>query len=186
MANYAVVNSTVGGFGSSGAGMAATYKTICCAAASTAALGTNGSMLRRGKIYDILVGTSSSPADTVLEWILQRATIGATASNGANAPAAGALSSLSSGVALDPADGTVAGFIFVNSSNESGVTLTAIPNLWYVGINQRASYRWVAAPGSEFVYPAVSSGTGVQGIVLQARSAAYTGTVSGSILLSEQ
>jgi hypothetical protein len=52
-------------------------------------------------------------------------------------------------------------------------------------VNQRASYRWVAAPGSEIVYPANTSATGNNALSLQARSAAYTGTVTGAVMVSE-
>lgn len=181
MANYAISNSTVGGFGSSQAAVAATYKTLCCVAASTQANVTQGSGLRRGKLYDILIGTDGTPADNYMEFIVQRATI--TTSGSAWA---GSLSSVSSAIALDLADPNMAGFSAANSSNEGQVSLLSVPNPFYVGINQRASYRWVAAPGSEIVYPAVSSATGGNGLVLQTRSGGYTGNATGTILVQEQ
>ena len=179
MANYAVANSTVNGFGSSQAAMTTTYKSICCVAASTQSASGNVS-LRRGKLYDILIGTNGTPADNYMEFDVVRVT--ATTSTSAWA---GGISSLSSAGALDPADGTTAGLQAVNSSNEGQVTQIGL-DAWYVGINQRASYRWVAAPGSELVYPAVSSATGSNGLDLRARSGAYTGTTTGTILYSEQ
>lgn len=178
---YGISNSTVAGFGSSQAAMTTTYKTVCCVAASTQANVTQGAALRRGKLYDILIGTNTAPADNYLEFVIQRATI--TTSGSAWA---GSLSSISSGMSLDLADGNMGGFAGVNSSNEGQVALASIPQIWYVGINQRASYRWVAAPGSEILYPANSSATGQNGLVLQARSGAYTGTVTGDILIQEQ
>lgn len=181
MACYSIANSTVGGFGSSQAGISGTYKTICAVGASTQANVTQGSALRRGKLYDILVGTNAAPADNYLEWVIQRATL--TTSGSAWA---GSLSSLSSAFALDLADPNMAGFSAVNSSNEGQVSLLLAPNPWYEGMNQRASYRWVANPGSEIVYPAVSSATGGNGLVLQARSAGYANTVTGTIMVQEQ
>lgn len=68
----------------------------------------------------------------------------------------------------------------VNSSVETNLTYTN--SIWNVGVNSRASYRWVAAPGSEFVYPAVSSA----GLGLRALSGSYTGTATGAVLFSEQ
>jgi hypothetical protein len=181
MANFAVTNSTVSGFGSSQAGLSAAFKTICAAAASSQS-GSGYIGLRRGKVYDILVGTNTAPADNYIEWVAKRATVGTSGSGWA-----GSLSSGSSQIALDPADGLTNSLLACNSSNEGQVTLLTIPDLWYVGINQRASYRWVAAPGSELVWPAVSSASGaINGIVLQARSGAYTSTVTGTILVSEQ
>lgn len=181
MANFSIANSTVGGFGSSQAGLTTTYKTLCCVAASTQANVTQGAALRRGKLYDILIGTNGVPADNYMEFIVQRATI--TTSGSAWA---GSLSSVSSATALDLADTNMGGFSAVNSSNEGQVTLLAAPNPWYEGLNQRASYRWVCNPGSEIVYPAVSSATGGNGLVLQARSGGYTGTATGTVMVSEQ
>lgn len=183
MANYAVSNSTVSGFGSTQAPMTSTYKTLCGVAASTGAIVTYPA-LRRGKVYDILVGTNGTPADNELEFAIQRATISATGISGS--AVVGNLSSGSSGMALDPADATCGGYFFVNSSNEGNVSLIATPTPWYISLNQRASFRWVAAPGSEILYPAASSATGTNGLVLQGRSAAYTGTATGTVLVSEQ
>lgn len=179
MANYAVSNSTVNGFGSSQAAMTTTYKTLCAIAASTQG-GAGNVALRRGKLYDILVGTNGTPADNYMEFEVCRATM--TTSGSAWA---GSLSSVSSWISLDNADGSVAGLLAVNSSNEGQLTMVG-QDVWYVGVNQRASYRWVAAPGSELVYPAVSSATGGNGLALRARSGAYTGTATGTVLNSEQ
>jgi hypothetical protein len=44
----------------------------------------------------------------------------------------------------------------------------------------------VAAPGSEIVYPAVSSGTGSNGLALKVRSGGYTSTVTGTLMFQEQ
>lgn len=184
MANFGISNSTVAGFGSTQAPISAAYKTLVLAAASTQGSGvsaTNGS-LRRGKIYDLLVGTNGTPADNYVEWQISKATV--TTSSGTTF--AGVLSSVSSAMALDPADVGAFAFMVANSSNEGGISLITAPSAWYVGVNQRASYRWVAAPGSELVYPAVSSATGGNGLCLQARSAAYTGTATGNVLFAEQ
>lgn len=179
MANYAVANSTVNGFGSSQAAMTTAYKTICAVGASTQS-GSGNVSLRRGKLYDILIGTNGTPADNYMEFDVIRATLVTSGSAWA-----GALSSVSSAITLDMADGTTAGLLAVNSSNEGQITQVG-QDVWYVGINQRASYRWVAAPGSELVYPAVSSATGSNGLALRARSGAYTGTTTGTVLNSEQ
>jgi hypothetical protein len=61
-------------------------------------------------------------------------------------------------------------------------TITAnTQSLFYVGLNQRASYRWVAAPGSELIVPA----TNLFGIALRALSPAYTGFATGHVLFEE-
>lgn len=179
MANYAIVNSTDGGAGQSEQAIAVSYKTLICVAASSVSGATFAGQLRRGKIYDILIGTNGTPADNYLEWDCARVTAGATTANGA-----GSISSNSSNYALDPADAGFVGYAMINSSNEGNIA--ALGSLWGVGVNQRASYRWVAAPGSELVYPAVSSGAGGNGLALRAKSAGYTGTATGNIWWQEQ
>src|ERR1035437_1309397 len=117
MSNYAITNSTVAGFGSTQAPISGAYKTLCLAAASTQGSGvsaTNGT-LRRGKLYDILVGTNGTPADNYMEFQVSRAVI--TTSSGTTF--AGVLSSVSSALTLDQADVGLAAFLVANSSNEA-------------------------------------------------------------------
>jgi len=129
--------------------------------------------LRRGRLYDILVGTNGTPADNAMIWTVQRATAGSTPTF------AGMLSSVA--LALDPADSTPASAVWANSSLETAYTFVATNIPWYVGVNQRASYRWVAAPGSEILWPATSSA----GITLRVKSPAYTGTCAVSAMWNE-
>ncbi len=158
MANFAASNSTTSA-GTQRA-MAATYKTLISVTGAQSAP-------RRGKIYDVLVGTNGTPADNYMEWIIQRVTVPSTGS-------------AITAQALDPADAAALATSVANSTTEG--TVTAASELFYVGVNQRASYRWVAAPGSEFVWPATSCA----GFVLRARSGAYTGTATGTWLFQEQ
>ena len=67
----------------------------------------------------------------------------------------------------------------VNSSAHA--LITANSNVFYVGVNQRASYRWVAAPGGELIAPATSSA----GFQLRTRSGGYTGTATGTLHFEE-
>ena len=163
MANYAISNSTLGGVGTQQA-MTTTYKTLVCVYASTT--GTT-SLVRRGKIYDILVGTNGTPADNAMEFAMSRMTAPST-------------SSIVSAQPLDMADAVMASGAVANSTTEG--TFTSSAEVFYVGINQRASYRWVAAPGSEIVYPATSSA----GVALRAKSPSYTGTATGMVYNQEQ
>lgn len=169
MANYAITNSTEV---SAQVAVTTTNISLLSMFASTIAPAPV-IQLRRGKVYDILVGTNGTPADNAMVWTMQRATAGST-------PAyAGYLSSLA--VALDQADATPAAAVWANSSIETAYTFVATNIPWYVGVNQRASYRWVAAPGSEIVWPATSSA----GVALRVKSPAYTGTATGSIMYSD-
>lgn len=162
MANFAITNSTVSGGGGTQQSVATTPKTLLATYGSTTSP-------TRGKVYDLLIGTNGTPADNTTEWDIPRTT--GTSSGGTTATPQ----------ALDPADAAATSLITVNSTTEG--TITANSDLFYVGINQRASYRWVAAPGSELVWPATSC----NGLVLRVKSASgYTGTATGSWLFQEQ
>lgn len=163
MANYSVTNSTLGGTGTQQA-MTSTYKTLCAVYASTT--GT-ASLVRRGKIYDVLMGTNGTPADNAMEFSIGALTSPST-------------SSLVVANSLDQADAVAASGTIANSTTEG--TFTSSGERFYIGINQRASYRWVAAPGSEIVWPATSSA----GFGLRARSPAYIQTATGEMLFQEQ
>lgn len=163
MAKYSVTNSTLGGTGTQ-QGLAATYKTLVAVYASTT--GTT-SLVRRGKIYDLLIGTNGTPADNFVEWSLGALTSPSTSAIITSNP-------------LDQADAVAASGAVANSTTEG--TFASSGERFYVGVNQRASYRWVAAPGSEIVWPATSSA----GYALRARSASYTGTATGELLYEEQ
>lgn len=180
MANFAINNSSTPVGGNSQQTMTTTYKTLCAVAASTGAQVNPPTYtgLRRGKLYDILIGTNGTPADNYMEFDVVGATIATSL------VWLGSLSSNSSNMVIDPSDPVVSAFTLNNSSVETNIV--AIREPFYVGINQRASYRWVSAPGSEIVYPAVSSGTGGNGLALRARSGAYTGTATGTVLVQEQ
>ncbi len=182
MANFGITNSTAIGGGNVQQAITATYKSMVTVGNSTAT-GTllGAGMLRRGKLYDILVGTNGTPADNFMEFDVTRVTLGTTPAGTTTL----GISSISSNFGLDPADnGGCINWIQINSTAEVGISATT--ENWYVGINQRASYRWVAAPGSELVWPAVSSVGPANGLSVRARSAAYTGTATVTALFQEQ
>lgn len=157
MANFATNNTLVG----TQQNMASTYKTLV--SVYNPASGT----LRRIKVYDLLVGTNGTPADNYIEWDVSRSTTAGTGTSATPLP-------------LDPADAASLSLSLANMTVEP--TVTAASDVFYVGVNQRASYRWVAAPGSELVAPAVAT----NGFVLRAKSAGYTGTATGHIYFQEQ
>lgn len=184
MANFAVTNSTIPA-GSAQVSLIAgsTYYSILAVAASTGNTNqttfTNPQALKRGKLYDILIGTNGTPADNYVEYQVARVTVSTTA------VFTGTVSSVSSAYMLDPADAAFGALVTMNATAGSTAVITQTGGqLWYVGVNQRASYRWVAAPGSELLYPANSSAS-PNGLSLLTRSAAYTGTVTATIMVSE-
>ena len=104
MANYAISNSTVTA-GVAQNNLTSTYQSLLAVAASSGPANppvTAG--LRRGQIYDILVGTNGTPADNSLEWEVARATCASTVTW------LGSISSVSSAYALDIADVGFAAF----------------------------------------------------------------------------
>lgn len=125
----------------------------------SAAVGTNLTLVTlisaatiRPRLYDLLLGCAATPADQATKFTLIRCT------------AAGTAGSSFTPIALDPGDpaslATVGQGVF---SVEP--TYTANSNLLVVDVNQRATVRWVAAPGGELVAPATASnGIGVRSL----------------------
>jgi hypothetical protein len=103
---------------------------------------TAAASMRRFQLYDIIVGSDATPADNASRWEVQKRTGTAT---GGTAPTV---------TPLDISD-TLATTLVPNqapTANGAGSgTVLSIP------LNQRATFRWVAAPGSELVAPATAS-----------------------------
>lgn len=156
MANYSINNQLAG----TPQNLSTSYKTLVTATSSSA------TQARRGQIYDVMVGTDGTPADNVVVYDISRQT------------AAGTITSITA-VSLNPADAAYLGLAAGNATIEG--TITAASSVFAVGVNQRASYRWVAAPGSEFVYPATTA----NGFALRAKSPAYASTATGQIWVTE-
>ena len=120
---------------------------------------TGATTLRRGWIYDIMLGADGTPSDDQITWSVDRQTSATTGTAVAGTP-------------LDFGD--AAGLLaeIVNYTIEP--TITAATFMVQLSVNSRASYRWVAAPGGELIVPA----TDVAGIGVRAQSLAYTSTVT--------
>lgn len=102
---------------------------------------------RRIAVYDAIVGASLAAADAVAEYQIYRATTGTAAGQATSA------------VPLDPADIPVDAVALEDLTTEP----TAIVGLVSFPLNQRATFRWVASPGSELVTAAATdSGIGIQ------------------------
>lgn len=122
-------------------------------------LGITSATTIRPELYEFLIGCAAAPGDLASLLHIERFTVAGTCS--AFTP-----------VALDPGDpvsllttGTVTGF---NHTVEP--TYTASAHLYKLSLNQRATYRWVAAPGSGFKAPA----TAANGLGLQFQSSGGT------------
>jgi hypothetical protein len=119
------------------------------AASATLPLGiVTGTAAVRTQIYDIVLGSDATPADNAAKYAIQRATTAGTW--------AGAGGAAITPQALDPADPAA-----VTTANQGiasvGPTLTAAAFLLQFPLNQRATFRWVAAPGSELRIPATAN-----------------------------
>lgn len=156
MANYAINNH----LGGTQQNLSSSYKSIVIVTSSST------TQARRGQIYDVMIGTDGTPADNAVVFDISRQT------------AAGTATSVTPTL-LNPADAAMLGAASANATVEG--TITANSSVFFLGLNQRASYRWVAAPGSELVYPA----TNLNGFALRAKSASYTSTVTAEILVTE-
>ena len=113
-------------------------------------------------IYDIMWGASGTPADNALVYGVRRQTASGTGT-GVTPEPLDAQNALAAEVAAEE-DNTI-------EPTYAGIHLIELP------VNQRASYRWVAAPGGEFK-SAIAAGDGFGSTV---RSAAYTGQAEATI-----
>ena len=162
MAKYITSNS----LGGTQQAVSSTYKTLLNAYASS------GTAVRRGKVYDVLVGTNGTPADNYMEWDISRFSATAILTATAVTPNP-----------LDAADAAMLGASYANATTENTYVNNGTgASVFYVGVNQRASYRWVAAPGSELVYAA----TDLTGLGLRTKSGGYTGTATATMYVEEQ
>jgi hypothetical protein len=118
---------------------------------ASAATGTNKSILTlisattiRPMIYDVVIGSVATPADQAARFYLARFTAVGTEGSGFTP------------VALDPADpAALADYGCGVFTGEPTYTANAI--LLQISLNQRATFRWVAAPGGELKAPATAS-----------------------------
>ncbi len=102
----------------------------------------------RPMIYDVTMGFDATPADNAFKFAFQRETTVGTW--------AGAGGAAITPQALDPADPAALATANQGVCN-AGPTLTAGAFLLQWSQNQRATFRWVAAPGSELKMPATAS-----------------------------
>jgi hypothetical protein len=140
------------------------YKTGLNLTAATATL-------RRAFIYEFGVGASGTPnaTDCEIVWNMARCTsIGTGVTMTSNS--------------LDQADAAAGTVATGNCTAEPTITAET-QTLWVLAANQRASYRWVVAPGGpgEIVVPA----TNVAGYALRAKSSTYASTMNVSMMYRE-
>lgn len=125
------------------------------ASATLPVMNVIGTTAVRTKIYDVIMG-SDAVADNAAKFTIQRSTTAGTPAGNFTA------------VAIDPADPvavTTCGYALFSA----GPTLTASAFVLQWAQNQRATFRWVAAPTKELVIPATASnGLSLMSIVVTA------------------
>lgn len=124
----------------------ANYTAVMARTASTTlAVGSlvSSATVRRTKLYDLLLSQAeATPADAGTRYDIQRCT------------AAGTSTAVTPQL-LDPADGAALTACGQNHTVQPTLTANQIP--LSIGLNQRATFRWVAQPGGEIVTPATSA-----------------------------
>ncbi len=105
---------------------------------------------RRAKLFEIIVGSAATPSDDATEFNVLRLTVVGTGTPVTPVP-------------LDPADGVATWEIESNHTVEP--TYTAASEVLALSVHQRATVRWVAAPGFELIAPATqNNGLGLRSI----------------------
>ncbi len=107
-------------------------------AAPDSMLALNGVALTRGRIYDLGFGSTGTPADNATQWKVRRS-----------------ITDVAVGAAvvetpLD-SDGPASQIIAISDVTTEPTYTDEIID---IGLNQRASWRWVAAPEGEIIVPA--------------------------------
>jgi hypothetical protein len=105
-------------------------------------LGIASAITVKPAVYDILIGSDATPADTASQYALSRFTAAGTGTAVNENP-------------LDPDD--PAALATALSDHTVEPTYTANEDMLVLNMNQRASFRWVAAPGSEIYMPATAA-----------------------------
>lgn len=153
--------------------MARSYSAVCVTAnqgATTAPLlgawANVASPPARTRLYEFVIGSDATPADYATRWQIAGCGTAAPTGGGAVTP-----------LVTDPGD-TATGCAAMASAT-GGTTLTRI--FMDFGLNMRASFRWVAAPGKEYVSPATQYNG--PALVMLAQSTAYA--VDATILWEE-
>lgn len=127
--------------------MSARYAVVHQTAAGTdlPIINLTGSAAIRAKIYDLILGFDAAPADVAAEIVVDRTT---DAGTGGTALAENPLDPLTVAATAAAVGGT---FTTAPADGATPIVLLMIP------LNQRATFRWVAAPDGELITTATAS-----------------------------
>lgn len=162
MALYAFNNQ----LGGTPQNLSSSFKSILIAVAATGA-----ATLRRGWIYEFEVGADNVPnsTDCAISWDVSVQTAAGTATSITPQP-------------VDVGGGDAAAQLTYTANATVEGTITSNSSLFYLGLNQRASQRWIARDEkSALIIPAVNA----KGLALRAKSTNYASTVGWQAYISE-
>lgn len=113
------------------------------AAPGDSTLSIQGITTERERIYDMIFSQGSTPADVVCEWLVRRFD---TADGTGTA------------VTPEPLDSDApASSVTVQEDHTVEPTDAGVIPILDFDLNQRATFRWVAAPGGELMIPAIAT-----------------------------
>ena len=153
MATYAV-GGNQGTIGSSYKGSVATW----CPSSNT----------KRHKWYEFILGatTNPNPTDTYIQVDISRLSQTTSLAGTAFTPNP-----------TDPADGSALIVAAVNITTEPSAAIIS-NSLFNVGLNQRATTRWIAAQESQYL---IVPATAVNGLYLRGQSSTYAGAFQAQV-----
>lgn len=146
--------------------LSSSFKTINVVTAATGA-----TTLRRGWIYEFEVGADNVPnaTDCPIMWSIDQQTGAGTAT--AITP-----------VPIDQGGGDAAALLTYAANATAEGTITASTTVFYLGLNQRASQRWIARDkASSIIVAAVN----LKGWAMRAKSPNYASTVGWHCYIEE-
>jgi len=122
----------------------------------------------RGQLFELNVGADGAPnaTDCQIVYDVSRCTVSCTGVAAIINP-------------MNPADAASRTTGKINASAEG--TVTANSMVWSVILNQRASQRWIAAPGYELMWP----NTSANGLVARALSPTYAAPAGVSVYYTD-
>lgn len=139
-----------------------TQGTAPVASPTKSLLGLASGTTIRPAIYDLILGSSATPADNAILWQLQRFTAAGTSTAYVPLP-------LDAG---DPACTVVAGVLHTVEP-----TYTAAAFLFRCSLNQRATHRWISDPDAPLLLPAsANNGCGLFGV-----HSSFTGAIDATV-----
>lgn len=162
MAQYAASNL----IGGTQQNLSSSFKTICLVTAATGA-----TTLRRGWIYEFEIGADNVPnaTDCPINWDVSAQT------------AAGTISAVTP-LPIDQGGGDAAALLTYGANATAEGTITANSSVFYLGLNQRASQRWIARDKASCI---IVAAVNLKGWAMRAKSPNYASTVGWQFYIEE-